>query len=95
MINQYNSSVELWEKTSIKEERVRAGLLSLSAFLSCLPLLLLLLIGGSQVLQGSIEIGILYIFVNLSGNVSGIMMNMPGQIASFRRFASNMARLQV
>lgn len=94
MTKQYHSSVEVWEKTSIKEERIRAGLMSISAILSCLPLLLLLLIGGQQVVLEKIEIGILYIFVNLSGNVSGVMMNMPGQIANFRRFAANMARLQ-
>jgi|GEM_PF-3927362 len=39
-------------------------------------------------------IGTLYVFINLSGNVSGVMMNMPGRIAVFRRFLANMKRIE-
>ncbi len=57
-------------------------------------LLLLFLIGGTQVIQGTATIGTLYAFINLSGNVSGVMMNMPGRIAVFRRFTANMNRIE-
>jgi ABC-type multidrug transport system fused ATPase/permease subunit len=90
----YYRVVAAWEKASKKEECIRACLMSLSAVLSCLPLLLLLLIGGRQVILADMEIGTLYIFINLSGNVSGVMINMPGYIGAFRRFITNMERLQ-
>jgi len=90
----YNTALEEWEKASISQERKRAKLMSLSALLSCIPLLLLFLIGGSQVIHGSTNIGTLYVFINLSGNVSGVMMNMPGRIAMFRRYSANMKRIE-
>ena len=92
--NQYNTALEQWESASISEESRRAKLMSLSALLSCIPLLLLVLIGGTQVIDGSTAIGTLYIFINLSGNVSGVMMNMPGRIAMLRRFSADMKRIE-
>lgn len=91
----YKGALDKWERASILEERKRAQLMSLAALLSCFPLLLLLFIGGMQVIQGSTTLGTLYIFINLSGNVSGVMNNMPGRIAVFRRFAANMKRIEV
>lgn len=90
----YHKRVNNWEKAGIKTERTSAGLMSLSAMLSCIPLLLLLLIGGIDVINGKIEIGVLYIYINLSGNVSGVLMNMPGHIGRFRRFAENRKRTE-
>ena len=90
---QYGQRLNLWEAATRREERRRALLMTLSGMLSSIPLLLLFLIGGTQVLQGKESLGTLYIFINLSGNVSGVMMNMAGRIAEFRRFAVNMDRL--
>lgn len=90
----YNSVLGQWENAEIKENRRRAGLMSFSGFFSLIPLILLLLIGGTQVMQGTLTLGTLYVFVNLSGNISGVMINMPGTIAGFRRFAVNMERLR-
>lgn len=92
--NRYSESLRLWQVLSAREERTKAKLGSLSAILSCIPLLLILLLGGTQVINGELTIGTLYIFINLSGNVSGVMMNMPGRIASFRRFIVDMERLE-
>ena len=91
---QYNKALDQWESAKVIEENTRAKLMSLSAVLSCLPLLLLVLIGGTQVVNGSTSIGTLYVFINLSGNVSGIMMNMPGRIAVFRKFSADMMRIE-
>ena len=91
---QYNIALEQWENASISAERRRAKLMSLSALLSCIPLLLLFLIGGTQVIHGTTTIGTLYIFVNLSWNVSGVMMNMPARIAMFRKFSADMKRIE-
>ncbi|WP_161496629.1 ABC transporter transmembrane domain-containing protein [Clostridium thermosuccinogenes] len=90
----YNTALEQWESASISQESKRAKLMSLSALLSCIPLLLLFLIGGTQIIRGTTTIGTLYIFINLSGNVSGVMMNMPGRIAMFRGFSANMKRIE-
>lgn len=49
---------------------------------------------GIEVIRGTLSVGSLYAFINLSGNVSGAMMNMPGRIASFRRFAVNLKRVE-
>lgn len=91
--SEYNGVLETWEELSSKEEFTRAKLMSLSALLSCIPLLLLFFIGGAQVIHGDLTIGTLYIFINLSGNVSGILMNMPGRISALRRFTANMNRM--
>ena len=90
----YDSSVQQWEVSAIKEEKVRARLMSLSALLSSIPLLLLLLIGGIMVIQGEITIGVVYLFVNLSNNVSGALMNLPALIVSYRRFIVNLNRVK-
>ncbi|MDO8685535.1 MAG: ABC transporter transmembrane domain-containing protein [Clostridiales bacterium] len=92
--SKYGEVLKQWEASSIKEERTRARLMSFSALLSCIPLLLLFLIGGSLVINEKMTLGTLYIFINLSGNVSGVMMNIPGRLAAFRRFWVNMKRLQ-
>ncbi|WP_455716217.1 ABC transporter transmembrane domain-containing protein [Anaerosporobacter sp.] len=91
--NRYNDKVEEWKRTTSREEMTRARLMSLSAVLSCIPLLLILLVGGTLVIRGEISIGLVYIFVNLSGNVSGVMMNMPGHIANLRRSIGNLERI--
>lgn len=91
---QYDDALDKWESATIKEERRKAQLMSPSGLISYLPLLVLFLIGGTQIINGITSIGTLYIFINLSGNVSGVMMNMPGRIAGYRRFAVNMMRLE-
>lgn len=90
----YKLALEKWESANILEERKRARLMCLAAWMSCFPLLLLFMVGGMQVINGRIKIGSLFIFINLSGNVSGIMNNMPGRIAQFRRFAANLKRIE-
>lgn len=94
MKHQYKASLDAWQAASIREERRCAGLMSLSAMMSYLPMVMLFLIGGAQVIEGTETIGTIYVFINLSGNVSGVMMNMPRRIAAFRRFAANMNRLE-
>lgn len=83
-----------WDKVNVDKERVRARLMSLSGVLSFVPLLLLLGVGGAMVISGDISIGIFYIFINLSGNVSGFLQNMPGIYADFRRFDASVGRLE-
>ena len=68
--------------------------MSLSALLSSIPVLLLFLLGGYLTQRQIITTGTLYLFLNLSGNVTGIMMNMPGHIAAFRKFEAHMNRLE-
>ncbi len=92
--DRYNMTLEQWERANITAEHRHAKLMSLSALLSCIPLLLLLLIGGTQIINRETSIGTLYIFINLSGNVSGVLMNLPGRIAEFRRFSANMKRIE-
>lgn len=90
----YREALGQWREKNIRLERARAGLMSLSALLACIPTLLLLLLGGAQVLQGKEHLGTLYVFLNLSGNVSGVFTNMPGYLAAFRGFSANMERLE-
>ena len=89
----YGSAVGAWEKSTTQAERVRARLMSLSGMLSNIPLLLLFLVGGRMAISGVLSVGTLYIFLNLSGNVSGVLMNMPGYFAAFRQFSANVRRL--
>lgn len=83
-----------WQESNIRKERVAAKLMSLSGVLSFVPLLLLLGFGGAMVIRGEIGIGIFYIFINLSGNVSGFLQNMPNIYAGFRRFGASVDRLE-
>ncbi len=93
MLQGYRDNVGEWEYQTVRAERMRARLMSLSALLSSIPLMLLFLVGGGMVIDGALTVGTLYIFFNLSGNISGAMMNMPGYIAAFRQFSVNMTRL--
>ncbi len=83
-----------WENASIKKEQTSARLMSFSGVLSFVPLLLLLGFGGAMVIQEEISLGTFYIFINLSGNVSGFLQNMPGIYAGFRRFSASVDRLE-
>lgn len=89
-----NDHLLSWQEHNIRKERVSAGLMSLSGLLSFLPLLLLLGAGGFMVINGQITTGIFYIFINLSGNVSGFLQNMPNIYAGFRRFLASADRLE-
>ncbi len=84
-----------WGASNIKKERVSARLMSLSGVLSFIPLLLLLGFGGAMVINEEISMGTFYIFINLSGNVSGFLQNMPGNYAAFRRFSASVDRLKI
>lgn len=83
-----------WEKANVEKERISARLMSLSGVLSFVPLLILLGFGGCMVVNGELSMGIFYIFINLSGNVSGFLQNMPGIYANFRRFSASVSRLE-
>ena len=89
-----NKQLLTWQEHNIRKEKVSAGLMSLSGFLSFVPLLMLLGSGGFMVINGKTTIGILYIFINLSGNVSGFLQNMPNIYAGFRRFLASADRLE-
>jgi ABC-type bacteriocin/lantibiotic exporter with double-glycine peptidase domain len=91
--NGYTSAVKEWEKQTILLESKKAWLMSLSGVLSSIPLLFLFLFGGHMAINGVMTVGTLYMFLNLSGNVSGVLMNLPGHIAAFRQFAENMKRI--
>lgn len=83
-----------WKSANIKKERVSARLMSLSGLLSFLPLLLLLGLGGTMTVMGEISIGTFYIFINLSGQVSGFLQNMPNIYAGFRKFEASVGGLE-
>lgn len=89
----FAGSLEKWTANSMHEERIRAKLMSLSALLSTLPLMLTLFFGGHFVLSEKITLGTLYVFINLSGNVFGVLMNMPQYLAGYRRFIMNLNRM--
>ena len=89
-----NENLSDWENANVKKERISARLMSLSGVVSFIPLLILLGFGGCMVINGEISIGIFYIFINLSGNVSGFLQNMPGIYANFRRFGASVGRLE-
>lgn len=90
----FMGSVFEWENQTIRSEYTAARLMSLSGVLKSIPLLFLFLVGGRMAISGALSVGTLYIFLNLSGNVSGVLMNMPSHIASFRQFTTNMKRLE-
>lgn len=83
-----------WENANVRKERINARLMSLSGVLSFVPLLLLLGFGGAMVINGEISTGTFYIFINLSGSVSGFLQNMPGIYANFRRFGASVDKLE-
>ena len=93
ILTNYTSRLEAWEKLNISMEKKKALLMSISAVMTCIPLLLLVLIGGNLVIKGEMTVGELYTFINLSGNVSGILMNMPSFIMQFRIFAGNLQKI--
>ncbi len=89
----YRARIEGWKDAVVTQERTKAKLMSVSGMLSCIPLVLLMLVGGRMVFQGTLSIGMLYVFINLSGNVSGVMINISVHLANFRRFCGNLERV--
>lgn len=90
----YSKRIGDWERAVVKQEKTKATLMSVSGMLSCIPLVLLMCVGGKMILQGTLTIGILYVFINLSGNVSGVMINISVHLANFRRFCGNLERVR-
>lgn len=89
----YTERINGWKDAVVTQERTKAKLMSVSGMLSCIPLVLLMLVGGRMVFQGTLTIGMLYVFINLSGNVSGVMINISVHLANFRRFCGNLERV--
>lgn len=89
----YRRRIEGWKDAVVTQERTKAKLMSVSGMLSCIPPVLLMLVGGRMVFQGTLSIGMLYVFINLSGNVSGVMINISVHLANFRRFCGNLERV--
>ncbi len=89
----YTERIDGWKDAVITQEKTKAKLMSISGMLSCIPLVLLMLVGGRMVLKGTLSIGMLYVFINLSGNVSGVMINISVHLANFRRFCGNLERV--
>ena len=89
----YTERIDGWKTAVVTQERTKAKLMSVSGMLSCIPLALLMLAGGRMILQGTLTIGTLYMFTNLSGNVSGVMINISTHLANFQRFCGNLERV--
>lgn len=89
----YRERIEGWEEAVVKQEATKAKLMSVSGMLSCIPLALLMLVGGRMIFKGTLTIGVLYVFINLSGNVSGAMINISVHLANFRRFCGCLERV--
>ena len=95
ILENYSTLLTEWEKLNISMEKKKALLMSISAVITNIPLLLIILIGGKLVILGKLSLGELYVFISLSGNVSGILMNMPSFIMQFRIFGANLKKLNV
>ena len=93
ILENYSGLLTKWEKLNISMEKKKALLMSISAVITNIPLLLIILIGGKLVILGRLSLGELYVFISLSGNVSGILMNMPSFIMQFRIFGANLKKL--
>lgn len=93
ILENYSSLLTEWEKLNVSMEKKKALLMSISAVITNIPLLLIILIGGKLVILGRLSLGELYVFISLSGNVSGILMNMPSFIMQFRIFGANLKKL--
>lgn len=93
ILENYSSLLTEWEKLNVSMEKKKALLMSISAVITNIPLLLIILIGGKLVILGKLSLGELYVFISLSGNVSGILMNMPSFIMQFRIFGANLKKL--
>lgn len=91
---EYKLRIDGWKDAVVTQEKTKAKLMSVSGMLSCIPLVLLMLVGSRMILQGALTMGILYVFINLSGNVSGVMINISAHLANFRRFCGNLERVR-
>lgn len=94
MESEMKQRIREWQMTSIRKERIAALLMSLSGVFSFVPLLCLFGYGGFLVINGEITLGVFYIFINLSGNVSGFLQNMPGIYAGFKGFSAAIGRIE-
>lgn len=91
----YCEALEEWGRSETKLERVCAVCNSSSGFLSMVPLLVLLLVGGILIISGHESVGNLIVFLNLQKTFSNTIMNLPSFIASFKQFTTNLSRLDI
>ena len=93
ILENYSTLLTDWGNLNVSMEKKKALLMSISAVITNIPLLLIILIGGKLVILGKLSLGELYVFISLSGNVSGILMNMPSFIMQLRIFGANLKKL--
>ena len=93
ILKNYSTLLTDWGNLNVSMEKKKALFMSISAVITNIPLLLIILIGGKLVILGKLTLGELYVFISLSGNVSGILMNMPSFIMQFRIFGANLKKL--
>lgn len=91
----FEERLQSWKAHAARNGRWHALYNTLSGILSRVPLLLLFLAGGYLVIRGNIKIGTLIIFLNLQGNLTSSIMNLPAWLSGFRVFTTNLSRVEI
>ena len=94
-IQNLDETMSGWTLHAAKLGRRSALYNTLSGILSRIPLLLLLCVGTYMVIDGSILLGTLIVFLNLQKSLTQFIMNLPSWLSGFKIFTTNLSRIEI
>jgi ATP-binding cassette, subfamily B, bacterial len=93
ILSKVNEKIDASIAAEKEANHVRAKLMSINGFLSYIPTVISLSLGGYMAINGTLTAGALLAFINMSGFVTGPLQNLPARINGIRTSTSNMSRL--
>lgn len=89
----YKHDMDTAVYATIKNEKVQAILMSINAFCFFIPTGVILVYGGMSVIDGSMTIGKMWAFTNLTWLINGPLMNLPSSIKAGREATVSIERI--
>ena len=89
----FNHATDEAVTLAVRANSVERLLMTVNGFATLVPVIILLGLGGSLVINGAMTAGALLAYLNLSNFITGPLMNLPNRIASARAFCANVARV--
>jgi ABC-type multidrug transport system fused ATPase/permease subunit len=93
LLDKVDEKINISILAEIKANNVRAKLMSINGFISYLPTVIIFGLGGYMSILGSITAGELLAFINMSGFVTGPLLNLPARIDGIRTSSVNVSRV--
>ncbi len=93
LLGKADKAISLSMLAEKKANGIRAKLMSVNGFMSFLPTAAIWGFGGCMAIAGKLSAGELFAFINLSGFVTGPLLNLPSRIDGIRTSSSCTSRI--